>query len=218
MTPEVSSPVEAARSEAEKIVASGAEIRPRLSEAVARAAEQAQRAGQGLAGLAQAVMEGAREGFEKSVPEDRQDVLRQVVDALGDGFSRAALAARLAVEEATTAGRQFANEDLARLRGDMQAINDLFAESAWRAWKSCRSFTALEWSSLTAHAARVGGRVGPVVGSVLEAIRRDPILLGKESVRGGVRAGRHAVGALFGVLGGMFERAGRRLREGGNES
>jgi hypothetical protein len=210
---EASNPLEAVKAQAEKIVASGREIRPRLRQVVAQAAEMSQQSGQGLAHLAEAVMEGAREGFEQSVPADRHDVLRQVVDALGDGFTQTALAARLAVEEAASTGRQFATEDLVRLRDDMKAINDLFAESVWRTLKRCGSLTATELSSLAAHVGRVGERMSPVIGSLLDAIRRDPILLGKESFQGGVRAGRHAVGALFDALGGMLERAGQRLRE-----
>src|SRR5262245_21198305 len=118
MTTENTNPLEATQAAAERIVASGDEIRPRLGEAVAQAAEKSQQAGHGLVALAHAVLEGARLGLEKATPSNPDDVLRQVVDALGDGFCQAALAARLAVEEARTSGRQFAQEDLTRLRDD----------------------------------------------------------------------------------------------------
>ena len=205
------------RSEVEKIVASGREIRSRLSAVVAQAAEKAQQTGQGLASLMQDVLEGAREGLQKSVPSAPDDALRQVVDALGDGFSQAALAARLAVEEAASGGRQFAQEDLVRLRDDLQAINSLFTESISRTLARGQALTSTELSNILAHAGTVKERLGPVIGTVLGAIRRDPILLGKESVQAGVGAGRHAAGALFEALGGMLERAGKQLRQQGND-
>lgn len=213
MTTQSTNPSAAAKSEAEQIVASGKEIRPRLTEVVAQAAETAQKSGQGLVALAQAVLEGAQEGLEKSVPADPNDVLRQVVDALGDGLSQAALAARLAVEEARSAGREFAQEDMTRLRDDMQAINCMFAETVSRTLKSFGSMTGNELSNLASHAWCVKERLSPVVGSVLDAIRRDPILLGKEGLQASVSVARCSAGTLFHALGSMLERASQQLRQ-----
>jgi hypothetical protein len=207
----------AVKSKTEEIVAGGTDIRQRLSEAVARAAEKSQRSRQGLVALVQAVLEGAKDGLDKSTPTDPGDVFRQVIDALGDGFSQTALAARLAVEEADDAGRRFAREDLIRLRDDVEAIDRQFAESVARTLKNFRSMTAAERSSLVAHAERVKERLGRVVGSVLDAIRRDPILLAKEGLQASASSGRQAAGALFQALGGMLEGAGKRLRDHENK-
>jgi hypothetical protein len=218
MTTEVNDPGAEVKAEAEKIVADGTEIRERLGEAVAQAAEKSQQSGQGLVALVRAVMEGAREGLDRSVPADADDVLRQVVDALGDGFCRAALAARLAMEEARSSGRQFAREDLVRLRDDLQEVKRLFQEAVSRALKGGRQLTASQFSGACEHAGRVRERMGGVLGTVLDAVRRDPILLGKESLIAGVSTGRHAAGALFHALGTMLERAGDRLRNDGTKT
>jgi hypothetical protein len=218
MTTDVNDPTAEVKAEAEQIVAGGTEIRERLGEAVAQAAEKSQQSGQGLVSLVRAVLDGAREGLDRSVPADPDDVLRQVVDALGDGFCRSALAARLALEEARGTGRQFAREDLVRLRDDLQEIKRLFQESVSRALKGGRQMTASQFSGTCEHAGRVKERLGGVVGTVLDAVRRDPILLGKESLIAGVSTGRHAAGALFLALGGMLERAGDRLRKDGNKT
>jgi hypothetical protein len=212
MTNQAADPAEAARAAAEAVAAGGGEIRPRLGDAVARAAEQSQRAGHGLVAVVRAVLEGAREGFEKSRPADPGDAFRQVIDALGDGLSQAALAARLAVEEARGAGRQFAQDDLTRLRDDLQAVRSLFAESVSRTLRDGRGLAGAELSSVVAHAGRVGERLGGVVSTVLAAVFRDPLAVAAEGVQAGVRTGRHAAGALFAALGGMLERAGEHLR------
>src|SRR5437879_3077490 len=88
------------KSQVEEIVTSGVEIRPRLTEVVTQSAWQSQQSGEGLVTLIRAVVDGAREGLDRSVPQDRDDVLRQVVDALGDGLAQTALAGQLAVQEA----------------------------------------------------------------------------------------------------------------------
>jgi hypothetical protein len=206
---------ESLKTRAERIVADGTEIRPRLREAIANAAEQSQQNGQGIVGVVQAVLDGAQEGLQKSMSPDPNDVLRQVVDGLGDGLSQTALAARLAVEEAGSVGRQFAQEDLMRLRDDMMAINTLFTEAVFRTLRNAGNMTVNEVNSLTTHACNVRDRVSPVVGSVLEAVSRDPILLGTESVQAGVNMSRHAAGALFQAVGNMLERAGTQLRQPG---
>lgn len=212
MTSETTNPLAAVEAQAEEVVASGSEIRTRLSQAIALAAEKSQEAGHGLVALAQAVLQGARQGLEKATPAEPDDVLRQVVDALGDGISQAALAARLAVEEARGSGRHFAQEDLIRLRDDLQAINGLFGEAVSRTLKDCRTMSAAQLGNVATHAARVGERLGHTIAAVLEAVRRDPIQLGKEGLRAGVSTSRHAVGALFGAVGRLLQHAGERLR------
>jgi hypothetical protein len=212
MTTETNDPTAEVKAEAEQIVAGGTEIRERLGEAVASAAEKSQQSGQGLISLVRAVLDGAREGLDRSVPADPDDVLRQVVDALGDGFCRTALAARLAVEEARGTGRHFAREDLVRLRDELQEVRRQFQEAVSRALTGGRQMTASQFSGACEHAGRVKERLGGVLGTVLDAVRRDPILLGKESLVAGVSTTRHAAGALFHALGTMLERAGDRLR------
>jgi len=212
MTTDNTNPFADVQAQAEGIVAGGGEIRQRLRDAVAWAAEKSQQSGRGLVSLTQSVLDGARQGLEKATPPQPDDVLRQVVDALADGISQTALAARLAVEEARGEGRHFAHEDLSRLLDDLQAINALFTESVSRALTGCRVMTAGQVSGVLTHASRAGERMGRTVAAVLDAVRRDPVKLGKEGLLAGVSTGRHAAGALFGALGRMLSSAGERLR------
>lgn len=203
---------EVVKSQAEQIVASGVDIRPRLSEVVSQAAVQSQPSS--LLELARAVLDGAREGLEKSVPKDPDDVLRQVIDALGDGLSRTALAAQLAVQEAAGSSRQFAQEDLARLRDDLKAVQSLLGETVARALRSGKAMTTAQMHNAVTHAGRVSERLGPVFASVLAAVRQHPILLAREGFQAGLGAGQCAAGALFQSIGRMLQRAGDELRKG----
>jgi hypothetical protein len=205
-------PDAAVKAQAEEIVASGADVRPRLAEVVTQHASQCQQSGAGFVRLIEAVMDGAREGLARAVPEDRDDVLRQVVDALGDGLSQTALAGQLAVQEAVGASRHYARDDLARLRDDLTAVHDLFMETVSRGLSSCKALTAGQVAAARRHAERVAGRLGSAVAGAVDAVRQHPVAFAREGVQAGVSAGQHAAGALFQALGRMLQQAGDRMR------
>ena len=204
------------KARAAEIVSSGTDVRPRLADVVAHYAPRAQQSEGGLVALVRAAVDGAREGFTRSVPEDRDDVLRQVVDALGDGLSRAALAGRLALQEAVSLSRKYADEDLVRLRNDLTTVRDLFSETVDRGLATCKSLTAGQLAAARTHADRVGDRLGPAVAQALDAVRQHPVAFAREGLEASVSAGQSAAGSLFQALGRMLQRAGDQMRrEGG---
>jgi Family of unknown function (DUF6781) len=211
MSTTTTDPAAAVKDQAAEIVASGTDIRPRLTEVVTQAACQSPQSKGGLVALVRATIDGARDGLAKSVPADRDDALRQVVDALGDGLSQTALAGRLAVQEAGAAGH-YAKEDLAHLRDDLTAVHDLFTETVARGLATCKALTAEQIAAARTHAARVADRIGPVVTRVHDAIREHPVTFAREGLKAGVSAGQHAAGSLFQALGRMLGRAGEELR------
>lgn len=208
-------PGAAVKAAAEEVVTTQSDPRPRLADAVAEAAGRSQEAGQGLVSLVRAVLEGAREGLDRSVPKDPEDALRKVIDALGDGLSRAALAGRLAVEEAGGSCRQFAKEDLTRMGGDLKAVESLFAETVERGLGGCKALTGGQVRNAVSHARRVAERLGPVFSTVFDAVRRHPVTLAEEGVKAGFGAGQAAAGSLFQALGRLLQRAGDELRREG---
>jgi hypothetical protein len=182
---------------------------------VTRNACQSQQSGEGLVGLVQAVMDGARAGLARAVPDDRDNVLRQVVDAVGDGVSQTALAGQLAVQEAVSASRQYTKEDLTRFRDDLTAVRDLFTETIGRVLKSGQTLTAAQISAAKSHASRVAERMGPAIVQALEAFRQHPVDFAREGLAASVSAGQSAAGSLFEAFGRMLERAGSQLRQSG---
>jgi hypothetical protein len=205
------------KSQAEEIVKSGTDIRPRLTEVVSQAAWQSQQSGKGLVALVRAVMDGAREGLNRAVPEDRDDALRQVVDALGDGLSRTALAGKLAVEEAVSSSKRYTGEDLARLRDDLTAVRGLFAETVGQGLKTCKTLTTSQVTNAVTHANRVAERFGPTFLGVLEAVGQHPVTFAREGFQAGMSMGQCATGSLFQALGQMLQRAGEELRQEGRQ-
>jgi hypothetical protein len=206
----------AVKAQAEEIVASGADVRPRLAEVVTRNACQSQQSGEGLVGLVKAVMDGARVGLVRAVPENRDDVLRQVVDALGDGLSQTALAGRLALEEADGSFRLYTTEDLARFSNDLKAVHDLFMETVDRGLTACKALTAAQAAAARTHAGRVAERLRTELEVLNDFIREHPFSFAREGLEAGVSAAQGAAGALFQALGRMLQRAGDKLRKENN--
>jgi len=218
MTTTTVSDVQAAvKPQVQKIVASGEDIRRQLTKVISEAACRCQETGEGFVELTRSVIDGAREGIEKSVPKDRDDVVRQVVDALGDGLSQTALAARLAVEEAVSSSRRFTETDLCRLRDDLAAIRDLFAETITKCLQTGKALTESQIASARTHASRVAERMGPVCNEVVEVIRKNPATFARESIQAGVSAGQGAAVSLCEARSRSLKRAAEELDRAGKQ-
>jgi len=197
------------KAQVKEIVASGADIRPRLVKVVSEAACQS---GEGLVTLIRAAIDGAREGLARAVPTDRDDVLRQVVDALADGISQTALALQLAFQESVSVSQQYAKEDLALLRDDLTTVRNMFTETVGQGLRTCKELTTSQISNAMTHTERVAKRLNPVLTRVLDAIAQHPVVLAREGFQAGVSMGQYATGSLFQALGRLLERAGGELR------
>ena len=201
----------AVKPQVEKIVASGEDVRRQLTRVISQAACRCQETGEGFVELTRSVIDGARAGIEKTVPKDRDDVTRQVVDALGDGLSQTALAARLAVEEAVSSSRRYTQTDLRRLGEDLTAVRELFAETVAQSLQTGKALTESQVALAKTHASRVAERMGPIFTQVFEAVRENPVAFARETVEVGVSAGRGAAESLCEGLSRLLKRAGDEL-------
>ena len=180
------------REEAEAIVAKGQDVRSRIARLVAQTAEKYHLDGEGLIGLARSILEGAASAVDRAVPQDPDSTLRQVVDGLGDGLSAAALACRLAFEEAQAQGKSFAAEDLAKMRGNLKTVGDLFVETVSTTFGKFQSLAAGHLGLLRTHAEKARERVQPALESALAAAREHPLRLTSESAEAGITMSRQA--------------------------
>jgi len=197
--------------EVKEIVAEGQDVRGRLSKLVSAAAVRCHEAGEGFAELVRSVVEGAREGLEKATPKDHENGLRQVVDALGDGLSRTALATRLAVEEAANSSRAYTERDLVRLRDDLGVVCGLFAETVAQALESGKTMNKEQIAAAKTHARRVAEQMKPVVTEVVEAIRENPAAFARQSLHVGASAVEEAGESLCKALSRLLDRLDDKL-------
>jgi uncharacterized protein DUF6781 len=193
------------------IVAEGRDVRNKVSEVVADGADKSPAREKGLIEISRSVLDGAVEALDKSVSPDPESVLRQVIDGLGDGLSAAALATRLAMDEARAEEKRFADEDLSRMTKDLRAVRDRFVDAVSRASKSFQSKSRAEVEMLQRHAEQAMKRLVPSIDSALASISEHPLQFGAESVEAGFQMSRQAVGSLFAAIGRQLEKAGKQL-------
>ncbi|MCE9534251.1 MAG: hypothetical protein K8T89_24490 [Planctomycetes bacterium] len=195
----------------EAIVAQGDEVRKKVSELVTGSADNLHFSKQGMIDLSRSVMEGATAALDKAVPKDPQHVLRQVIDGLGDGLSTAALATRLAMEEAKAQNKSFADEDLSKMTADLRTVGDLFVDTVSQTAKKFKSISAAELGALRTHSEQTVKRLLPSINSTIAAIAERPLQFGKESFEAGISLSKQALGSLFGAVGRRMEEASKRL-------
>jgi hypothetical protein len=200
------------RQKIRETVESGDNVRRRVERQVAETLHHTELDAEGRRRLAEAVFEGAREGYEKSGKGSDPNRLREVIDGLADGLNAAANAIQFTVEEARASGRQFAERDLQRARDDLRAIKDLFMETIGTATRSASDEFTTQWKQLGQHAVQAWDRVQPAIQSAVESVAAHPIDTGREAIKAGVSAATHAAGTLFSEVGRRLQTLGDKFR------
>lgn len=200
----------AIKEQIDAIVSKGDDIRKMVAKTVADATSN-QLNKQGMLNLSQSVLDGATSALDKAVPRDPSNVLRQVIDGLGDGLSSASLATRLVVEEAKGRHETFAQEDLSQMKTNLQSVGNLFVDTIFQGASKLKSLTQADASALRTHAEQVLKRVRPSLESTLSTIASHPLQFGKESIVAGVNLSVQALGSLFSAIGRRIEEGGKRM-------
>ena len=200
----------------ETIVAEGGDVRAKVAALVAEASRKAQQSGEGLLALTRSVVDAATTALNRglsSVPAD--GTLRQVIDGVGDGLGRAALSAKMAMEEARSQGKQFASEDLHKIKVDLTTLTSQYVQTVSEAASKTRSEASTGLNSLKEHAEHARDRMLPALKLALDAVVQDPMGMGKESLQAGLAASQYATGTLFTSMGRLLQQAGERLTSEG---
>lgn len=203
---------QAVREQARKIAASGDDIRRRIEKLVQQMAKEIKSGTTRLVDVAQEVLDGAAQGIRDTAPpDDQQSRLRQVIDGLGDGFTKAANATRLAIEEAASRGEHFAKQDVAAMFNDIRSLRDMFVDVVTRTASRASATAKNEAQDTTAHVKRTFESLKPSLDKALNAAKEDPAGLGKETAEAIGQASRQAAGALFAAVGDLMQHAANRL-------
>lgn len=199
------------RAEAERIVNEGEQVRERTRRAFVDAFGDGVPTFRRLNDLAERVLDGATSGLREAKPKDRESALNEVVDGIADGMSSTATAARLAMEEAASRGKQFAKEDLDQLVDDLQALEGMFLDTVERTVKSAGSAVSDQANDLVSHARRAWERARPSIQSALDQARRHPGDVATDAAKGAARAVPATAGMLLQTMSGLLQGAGDAL-------
>ena len=215
MTETSTPPDSEVREEVEAIVADGHDVRKRVNDLVANASRAAQQSSEGLLGLARSVMEAATEALNRGISKVPADgTLRQVIDGIGDGLSQVAMSAKLSMEEATSEGKQFASEDLHKIRENLTDLTTFYVQTVSDAVSKTKTEAIAGFGNLLEHAEQARERMLPAVKSAIDLVVQDPAGVGKDSIKAGIAASQYAVGSLFNTMGRFLQDTGKRLTSG----
>ena len=205
------------RATVERIVEQGERTQEQIRDVVEEAAAETAESSRSLRDLARETIEAAVQAIDRSMPEDPDSVLRSVIDGVGEGLERTAQATKLAVEEASTEGRHYAEHDLKAVASDMKDLASMFADTVERGVKGAGEQTVIRLQSAREHAERTASAIRPVLESAADTALRDPIKLAGESASAAAQLSREATGALFSTVGNLLKGAGDRISGGGGK-
>lgn len=181
------------------------EIRERIRVLMEDLARGEEKLAAGLGRMAREVYKAAADAVERSVPDNADSVLREVLDGIGDGVQKAAQATQYAVEEAIGRGESFAREDLERIRGDLDSLGQIMTDVVADTAERTHGELSRAFRDAVTHTERMVTSIRPSIDEALQAISRDPLGAASESASAAVGTTRRAAGTFFSVLAGMLE-------------
>lgn len=197
-------------------VKSGKNLREQIQQIVERATESAGKTGEEarsrLGEIMAATIDGATGALDRAAPDDASSALRQVIDGLGEGLQRTAQATRLAVEEAGSNGKAFAQEDLKRVATDFKTIGELFVETVERGAKGVLGQATDQANGVREHAERTLTGIMPSLEDAARAALANPAGLIGDSASAAGNLARETAGSLLSSVGKMLGNAGDRVR------
>ena len=187
------------------IVKRGEAVRDRVAVAVADSIATAGRAADDLSAATRAAMRGTLSGNAAG----DHSAIRDALAGLGDGLERAALATRLAADEAAREGRTRVVSDLRRVLHELGGLADGFVDVVGRAAADVGDTASSGAETMREHASRVADDFGPRVRRVAEAAGAEARSAADRTMPGGL----DAVGEVFDAIGRALSSFGQRLRE-----
>jgi hypothetical protein len=129
-----------------------------------------------LRGIAASVLQGAKAGVQKelslsaSQADTARTQLKQAVAGLDGALAQVAGAAKLALEEATGRAQQFSNEDLSRMRAELEKLESMFIETLHNSASSAKDAAGEILRDIASHTRTHGSAVGKQLKETLSVI------------------------------------------------
>ncbi len=201
------------RERAEQIAEQADDVRRKTQDLVLDVVRSGEQAVRGLPAAVEEVIEGASEGLREIAENKRAEVLKEVLDGISDGVSKTAEAFRLALEEASGRGRQFADDEVRGTVEDLKTIASLLGDRLEQFARNAARTMDEQVQDLASHARRAASDARPAIESAIDAARAHPLDLGRDAAKVAGEAARLGVGSLLSAIGGALDGLGKALRD-----
>ncbi len=154
--------------------------------------------------VASAVLKGAGMGAE-SHGSGAKEILDKAVSGLDEALSKAAVASKLALEEATGRGEEFSSHDLKQMLDDMQGLEELFLETLRDTAKGGKDQVSIILHDLAEHAQHSGTAVGTQLKEGLTDLVEQVTGAGKAQLESGAESAKTTGSLLAQLTSGMLK-------------
>ena len=188
--------------EVRNTVAQGSNVQKDVHDLTVKALSRQHRDHESLRDVIRAVLKGVREGAEhklQQTPVQVQTVFKPIRDAVAglDGaLAQFAEASKLALEEAAGRAQKFSNDELVRVRKDLEGVENLFLETLQSSASTAHKVVSETLHDLATHARRNGTAVGSQLKDTLEAFNQHVASLGHDQLEAGIEL-THAITSIM---------------------
>ena len=188
--------------EVRNTVARGSNVQKDVHDLTVKALSRQHRDHESLRHVIGAVLKGVREGAEHTLqrtPVQAQTVFKPIRDAVAglDGaLAQFAEASKLALEEAAGRAQKFSNDELVRVRKDLEGVENLFLETLQSSASTAHKVVSETLHDLATHARRNGTAVGSQLKDTLEAFNQQVASLGHVQLEAGIEL-THAITSIM---------------------
>ena len=169
------------------------DVRQRVADATTEAIPQIRKVREAM----EKALKSAVDAVKDSVPQERESVLREVIDGLHDGVARTANAASFAIEEAKSKQQTFAADDLHEALSDLDAASDLLKESVGNVVDESKDHLSDQSEALLEHAKLSAAALKGTVLGAFSTASGEPTKLAGEVIDAGKGLAERTKGELF---------------------
>jgi uncharacterized protein YicC (UPF0701 family) len=188
--------------EVRNTVARGSNVQKDVHDLTVKALSRQHRDHESLRDVIGAVLKGVREGAEHTLqrtPVQAQTVFKPIRDAVAglDGaLAQFAETSKLALEEAAGRAQKFSNDELMRVRKDLEGVEDLFLDTLQSSASTAHKVVSETLHDLATHARRNGTAVGSQLKDTLHAFNQQITSVGHQQIGAGIEL-THAITNLM---------------------
>ncbi|MDQ3185592.1 MAG: hypothetical protein M3Q16_03830 [Pseudomonadota bacterium] len=165
-----------------------------------------------------AVMLGVREGAQQKLqhnpaqPQTALTPIRDAVAGLDAALAQFAEASKLALEEATGRAQKFSNEELTRVRADLEGVESLFLDVVQASASTAQKVVSETLHDLVTHAKRNGTAVGSQLTDTFAALNHQMSSAGQTRLEAGMQLTYAITDFMRQVAAGVFSGIAERVK------
>lgn len=202
-------------------VAAGSNVQQEVRDLTVKALSKGKRDPESLRHVMTAVMKGVDAGAHQKMhaSDSKQTVLdpvREAVAGLDAALAQLAEASKLALEEAAGRAQKFSEEDLRRVREDLESIETLFLDTLERSASAAQDLVSETLSDLVTHARRNGTAVGLQLKDTLGAFSQQMTTIGQNQLEAGVELTRAITNLMREAAADALAGIAERVKPGGS--